>query len=156
MHSEPQIDAPLFKLKLPLAGNTWHGFESETVWVQGLSNRTLMLRNSPFFAKGLSNLDVVDAKIENNELIFVGVLVKGGHSTYRVIPDNAISDVRFLEYWKKLAALGCTYESYSGINLKIYSVDVPPTSDVKAVYSILQAGEKNGIWDFEEGHFAGE
>jgi Domain of unknown function (DUF4265) len=155
MHIQPQTDAPLFKLILPLGDNAWHGFESETVWVQGLSDRTLLLRNSPFFAKGLSNLNVVDAKVENNELVFAGVRSKGGHSTYRLMVGNAVSDTRFQERWKELAALGCTYESFSGVDLKLYTVDVPPASNVEAIYVVLQAGERNGIWDFEEGHFAG-
>jgi Domain of unknown function (DUF4265) len=155
MHAQPQTDSPLFKLTLPLNAKSWHGFGSEIVWAQGLPDRTLLLRNSPFFAKGLSNLDVVDAKVDNNELFFTGVRSKGGHSTYRLMVDNAISDTRFQERWKELAALGCTYESFNGSNLKLYAVDVPSALDVKAVYVVLQGGEHDGIWDFEEGHFAG-
>jgi hypothetical protein len=156
MHTQPQIDTPLFKLAIPLNGNVWHEFGSETVWVEGLADSTLLLRNSPFFAKGLSNLDTVYAKIENDELVFAGVHSKGGHSTYRLMLDNAVSDERFQECWRKLAVLGCTYESFSGSNLKLYAVDVPLASNVKAVYAVLQAGEQGGVWDFEEGHFAGD
>ncbi len=60
------------------------------------------------------------------------------------------------EYWKKLEAIGCTYESTT-LNTKhgkkvLYSIDVPDSTDLYAVYSILEDGEKNGVWMFQEGH----
>lgn len=153
MHAEPQTDAPAFKMTIPLAANAWHGFGTETVWVEGLSDGTLRLKNTPFFAKGLSYLDVVDVKIEDDELLFSGVRQRGGHSTYRLILEDAATEVQFAERWKALAALGCTYESFA--DLRLYAVDVPSAGAVKAVYQLLRAGESDGIWDFEEGHFAG-
>lgn len=153
MHIEPQVDTPLFKMTIPLGKASWHGFGTETVWVEGLPDKTLRLRNTPFFAKGLSNLDVVDVKIEDDELVFAGVRSRGGHSTYRIILDDTSTDMQFAERWKTLQALGCTYESFSGTELRLYAVDVPSRAAVKAVFDALQAGERDGIWDFDEGHY---
>jgi hypothetical protein len=51
-----------------------------------------------------------------------------------------------------LEMLGCTYESgYIGQGT-IYSIDVPDATDICRVYSILEDGQKNSIWIFEEGH----
>jgi len=62
----------------------------------------------------------------------------------------------FNRYWERLGNLGCSYESKShrtslGDRI-LYSIDVPAQSDVRAVYSILEEGERNGIWMFQEGH----
>ena len=32
------------------------------------------------------------------------------------------------------------------------AVDVPPKADIYEVYSLLEAGEQNGVWEFDEGH----
>ena len=153
MHIEPQTDAPLFKMTIPLGDNAWHRFGSETVWVEGLPDKTLRLRNTPFFAKGVSYLDIVDVKVEDHELVFAGVRSRGGHSTYRLILDDAVTDQQFAERWKTLEALGCTYESFKDSGLRLYAIDVPPLSDVKEVFAALKAAERDGVWDFEEGHF---
>jgi hypothetical protein len=153
MHAEPETDAPAFKMTIPLGADAWHGFGTEVVWIEGSLDGTLRLRNTPFFAKGLSYLDVVDVKIEDDELLFYDVRQRGGHSTYRLILEDAATEAQFSERWKALAAHGCTYESFA--DLRLYAVDVPSVEAVKAVYQLLQAGEREGIWDFEEGHFAG-
>jgi hypothetical protein len=154
MHNEPQLDAPIFKMTISLGDHAWHGFGTETVWVEGLPDGTLRLRNTPFFAKGLSYLDVVDVKVEDEELLFSGVRQRSRHSTYRLILEESTTDEQFADRWTAFAALGCTYESFG--DLRLYAVDVPTTEAVKAVYLLLQAGEQAGLWDFEEGHFAGK
>lgn len=154
MHAEPQVDGPLFKMTISLGDHAWHGFGTETVWVEGLPDRTLRLQNTPFFAKGLGYLDIVEVKIEDDELLFSSVRQHGGHSTYRLILEGSTTDKQFSERWKFLAALGCTYESFG--DLRLYAVDVPTIEAVKAAYPLLQAGERDGIWDFEEGCYAGK
>jgi Domain of unknown function (DUF4265) len=153
MHSEPKVDTPLFKLTIPLGDNAWHGFGAETVWVEGMPDQTLRLRNSPFFAKGLSNLDVVEIQVQDDELVFTKVLTRGGHSTYRLILEDGVTDQQFAEKWKLLEALGCTYESFETPSLRIFAVDVPPTVAVSSAYALMQASEREGIWDFDEGHY---
>jgi hypothetical protein len=59
-----------------------------------------------------------------------------------------------------MQSLGCTYES-SSIDTKLgtkklYSVDVPASSDIYMIYNILEEGERNGVWMFQEGHVGHE
>ena len=44
-----------------------------------------------------------------------------------------------------------TYES-AEMNTLLLAVDVPPGVDVYAAYTLLEKGEADGIWYFEEGH----
>ena len=154
MHIEPQVGAPVFKMTIPLGDNAWHGFGSEMVWVEGLPDRTLRLQNTPFFAKGLSYLDIVQVEVKDDELLFSSVYQRSGHSTYRLILEESTTDEQFAKRWNSLKALGCTYESFD--DLRLYAVDVPTIEAVKAAYPLLQAGVLDGVWDFEEGHYAGK
>jgi hypothetical protein len=35
------------------------------------------------------------------------------------------------------------------------AVDIPPGTDVSAIYRLLQEGEDANVWAFEEGYFIG-
>lgn len=35
---------------------------------------------------------------------------------------------------------------------RLFAIDVPPEADIHGVYSMLEDGEREGAWDFEEGH----
>lgn len=138
----------------------WHGQPREGLWGEKIENSpsgtVYRLMNSPFFARGVSFRDVVRATRghDGEELQFAGVLDRSGHSTYMIlVPPDARS---FEDYWSRLEALGCTYESATwNISLgkrTLYSVDVPDTTDIYRVYAILEEGEKVGLWRFQEGH----
>jgi hypothetical protein len=148
------------KILFPLDPDDWHGRVSESLWAAPLHESAVSnafeIQNSPFFARGISFLDVVRAvrHPEYGDLEFAGVVDRGGHSTYMILvtPDNPA----FASYWKRLEDVGCTYES---ANLKtavgdrvLYSVDVPETTDVRVVYAVLAEGEQKDIWLFQEGH----
>ena len=34
----------------------------------------------------------------------------------------------------------------------MYSVDVPKTANIQKVFAMLETGESQGVWGFEEGH----
>jgi hypothetical protein len=51
--------------------------------------------------------------------------------------------------WEHLATLGCTYERATQ---RLISVDVPPTTDIYRAYDLLEDGERNQVWNFEEAH----
>jgi hypothetical protein len=144
---------PLRKLRFNFESDAWHGRASETLWVEAVGNGKYRLRNSPFFAKGLSFQDIVIAREEDQELIYVSTMVSSGHSTYRATLRDGGSRPLFDKYWEPLQKLGCTFESASpAINL--ISIDVPPSADIRAVYRLLETGESDQVWEFEEGHCA--
>ena len=139
----------------------WHGRPREGLWAEPLRTgkwgTVYQLRNSPFFARGISHLDVVRAEPrvgDPPELAFVGVVDRAGHSTYMILVPPDSPD--FTTYLGRLEKLGCSYESKSlsvGPGLRtLYSIDVPPSSDINAVYAILEQGEQDKVWIFQEGH----
>jgi Domain of unknown function (DUF4265) len=140
----------------------WHGAGSEGIWAEPVKESTsssiYRLLNSPFYARGVSYLDIVRAVPRADEgvgLQFAEVIEHSGHSTYMilVLPQS----LHFNIFWRRLEVLGCTYEPTGVIatgfgQRELYSVDVPTSSDVHAVYSVLEDGERDNIWVFQEGH----
>lgn len=128
-----------------------HG-DPERLWAEPVSGSLFRLRNSPFFAKGVSFLDVVEAREADTQGVFdyVRTARASGHSTYRVLVAKGSPD--FESCWRRLAEMGCSYESADRGKNWLYSVDVPPEADVFVVYGELEAGEKRSLWLFDEGH----
>jgi hypothetical protein len=131
----------------------WHGFETETVWAEYLSENRCKLKNSPFHAKGVSFEDVVHVNREpqSDAYLFDSISIAAGHSTYRILVSKSTELEYFEKYWKPIQALGCTYEAAQDL-YSIIAVDVPSEADIHEVYRLLENGEENGVWDFEEGH----
>lgn len=124
------------------------GFGSESLWAEPLTHGRYRIRNSPFYAYGISTEDIVIAEQEDGLLRVQRVILRGNHSTYRLkLSGLLINSPEFLEHWRPLQELGCTFEQGP-----LIAVDVPPSADIYAVYSLLEAGESEGVWEFEEGH----
>jgi hypothetical protein len=126
-------------------------YSTESLWANDLGNGQYRLENSPFIAYGYSYHDIVEAREKNRLLFIVGVLIPGGHSTYRLfLKDGVVRESnKFTDVWHPMEELGCTYEVATS---RLLSIDVPPPANIFAVYAILQAGESAGVWDFEEAH----
>jgi hypothetical protein len=156
------LDENLVRIYFHLDPEDWHGRPNEGLWAEPLNQTSSVdifrLRNSPFFAKCVSFEDIVRAVPRpdgGHGLEYAGVIDHSGHSTYMLlVPPNQQNN--FEIYWKRLECLDCTFESTSiQISLgprTLYSVDVPHLTDIHAVYSILDDGESNGIWVFQEGY----
>ena len=146
---------PLAKILFHLGNSEWHGFSTESVWADRIACDRCRLRNTAFFAKGVSLWDVVAVTPNDNALEFKSIIVRGGHSTYRILVPKAkpISEDEFQRRWEPLRSLGCSYQS-GGFGFKLYAVEVPPNTDMQEVYRLLEKGEKEGVWDFEEGNCA--
>jgi len=137
----------------------WPGPGGETLWAEpivGSEWRHFRLMNSPFHVRGVSFQDVVKARpIENSDVVqFESVVERGGHSTYMLIMLG--SKPRVDAYWDVLEKMGCSYESapahWEGEQRKLYSVDVPPSTDLDAVYEMIERGENDKVWIFQEGY----
>ena len=122
---------------------------TESLWAEPAGDCLFRLRNVPFFARGFSELDVVRVEQSDGRLVVKSVDERGGHSTYRIFLPEKTTDEKFSGDYAPLAGLGCTYERS---NRRLVAIDVPPQTDVYAVYAILESGEANGLWEFEEGH----
>ena len=71
------------------------------------------------------------------------------HSTYQLIVNDPAGHALCRRYWQPLEDLGCTFER---ADAKLIAIDVPPEVDVHRAYAFLEAGETDGVWNFEEGH----
>ncbi len=143
------------KIWFELDSSEWHCHGSETLWASPIvasESRLFQIANSPFFVRGISYLDIVQAtKTKNDQILdFVEVVQRGGHSTYMLLMQRRNS------YWSMLKTMGCSYESMH-VDLSmgrrlLFSVDVPPLAHVHEVYEILERGERDGVWVFQEGY----
>ena len=149
----------LIKVSFELDESDWHGHGSETLWASPIVEsewRHFRIMNSPFFARGISYRDIVKASAFDNDFIldFKEVVERGGHSTYMLLFEA--TEPRFSSYWNMLEKSGCSYES-TRIELSIgqrssFSVDVPPSADIYEIHEILQRGENDSVWIFQEGY----
>jgi hypothetical protein len=150
----------LVKILFHLDPTDWHGTLRESLWAEPVAGATpgavYTLRNTPFYARGVSLMDIVRVTPgkDGAALEFAGVVDRSGHSTYMLLVPPISAE--FDNYWARLQALGCTFESASqrtslGERM-LYAVDVPASSDIYAVYEVLEEGERQNIWLFQEGH----
>lgn len=142
-------DEPLVKVFINLQPADWHQYNTESVWAKPLGENLYQIRNVPFYAMELSHDDVVYASLADDVLIAQTVEGRGGHSTYRFIVMDGITDEQWAPYWHLLEEIGCTYERGGA---RLFAVDVPPRTDIYKVYELLDAGEKAGVWGFQEAH----
>jgi hypothetical protein len=147
----------LTKIRFKLDPSDWHGHGSETLWATQAVGRNAgyQIENSPFFARGISHLDIVKATPSDTRdvLDFEELLKRGGHSTYMLIVTNESS---FASRWKTLRDKKCSYESmYIDLSFgrrQLLSVDVPPTTNLVEVYDALAQGEADKVWLLQEGY----
>jgi Domain of unknown function (DUF4265) len=142
----------LVKVLFELDPADWHGESGENLWAKPLADteEVFEIENSPFFAKGVSYLDLVRAVERDGQYRFAGSVALSGHSTYRLIIGK--HQEAFETWWKRLHELNCSFESGDFQGQRLLAVDVPASTDIFAVYKILEEGKKREIWLFEEGH----
>jgi hypothetical protein len=117
----------------------------ESVWALPLEEGLFQIDNIPFFVTGIALGDVVSAISDGDELRFQEVVRPSGHSTLRLIiyDKSEVPTVR-----KLLEERGCTSE---GSHIPgLISVDVPPSVSLAALRAMLDEGEAQERWGYEE------
>jgi hypothetical protein len=129
-------------------------YETERVWAECISDNRFRILNSPFFVFGISFGDEVEAEPYGEVFNFVRVVQRSGRSTYRIIlqNENRIEGSEFLKHWEPFREAGCSFES---ANSRYIAVDMPRSAHVAELYELLERGEEQGVWVFEEGYYAG-
>lgn len=142
------------KVRFNVDPNDQRGIKTESLWAERLGLGRFRILNSPFFVFGISAEDVVEADEERDGLIFRNLISRGGHSTYRIFLQDGrmITDQEFRAYWEPISQLGATFENADD---HFVSVDIPPGKDVATIYKLLERGEHDGIWAFEEVNYEG-
>jgi hypothetical protein len=137
------------KIRILLPEDAWHKVEAEWLWGELIEDSIYALRNTPFYALGLSYDDRVKVDDVDGNLTMLGVVSRGGHSTYRIFAKKGDENSRVQALFRKLHDLHCGIE---GATEKLIAVDVLPEADIHKVYQVLERAEQDGIIDFEEGH----
>lgn len=112
------------------------GENVETLWAERVGPDLYRLDNSPFWAYGVSWLDVVEAHTDaDGQLVMSRVAEKSGHRTVRVIFDRgADQSPQARAVLDGVVALGASYE---GMNPRYVAIDIPPEADLMAVARYL-------------------
>jgi len=137
------------KIRIALPEDAWHKVEAEWLWAERIEDSIYALRNTPFYALGLSYDDRVKVDDADGNPTMRGVVSRGGHSTYRIFAKKGHENPRVQALLKKLNDLHCGIE---GATQKLIAVDVLPEADIHMVYRALEEAQHAGIIDFEEGH----
>ena len=139
----------LVKVTIPLSEDNLAGAATESLWAEPVQDGIYRLRNVPFYAKGVSYDDLIEAEPRNGVLLFKGVRQHNGHSTYRIFAKNGRDAPNVLILIERLKKMRCSIEAATD---KLVGVDVLPQADIYQVYEALEESERNGDVDFQEGH----
>lgn len=145
------------KVRIELAEGLWHGAESEGIWCETVATGQYRVRNIPFYAFNISLDDIIEAEINESDgrLFFNGIVVKpSGNHVYRCMV-NRDSPKQSQKYLELINSMNCFYETAIHGDFELFSIDVPSDVDVNKIYDILELGEADGSWDFEEANYAG-
>ncbi len=140
----------MVKITIPLSDDNLSGATSESLWAEPKDNGRYVLRNVPFYAKGLSCDDLVEAEQSGGNLVFQRVAQHNGHSTYRVYARQGRTAPDVAALLEKLRGMRCDVEPATD---KLVGIDVLPEADVYRVYAALSEAEQAGTIDFQEGHY---
>ena len=139
----------LVKITIPLPPDNLAGAATESVWAEPLDDGTYKVKNVPFYAKGLSCEDIVEAEPQEGTLVFKRVVRHNGHSTYRIYAASGRTTPDAESVVEKLQEMHCDIEPATD---NLVGVDVLPEADIYKVYGTLADAERSGKIDFQEGH----
>jgi hypothetical protein len=143
------------QVSLPLDPDSWHGTSSEGIWARLVKalppyKAIVEVDNIPFFTRSLSLRDKISIMYDEGRVKFDAVFERGGHSTCQVFVENeSFKASRMLDMVK---AIGCDREMAEFRGGKLYALDIPPEVDIHEVYEILDKGQREGSWLFQEGY----
>jgi len=124
----------------------WPPVTRENMWAVDLGDGRYRIDNIPFYVMGISDGDLITAtKEEDERLVFSELVEASSNSTFRLIVSNEeeISEVR-----KIFRELGCPSELVSH---GLISLHVPGSVTMKPIATLIEQGEEDGRWGFEEG-----
>jgi uncharacterized protein DUF4265 len=136
-------------------GPPWPPYDVEWIWATQVGPDRYRLDNVPFYARGISCGDVVEATTayaSGQGLAFKSVVNRSGHSTFRIMisgtrrADNA---ELFDACIASLRALGCTFEKASDV---LWALDC--SINPHWVREVLAIGVEDGLLEVEDGYVA--
>lgn len=145
--NRPIPESQKIRIKLEI-DDGWPPVSIEGLWGSRQPSGNFILNNPPFFAFGLSNGDEVRTETDDRGLLWITErVVRGGHSTIRIIANSATDTPDHL-LEEVFLPLGIDGESTP--RFRILALDIAPEADVRAAKAVLRAGLDAGRWDYEE------
>lgn len=130
----------------------WPPVTAERMWATPTSqDNVVVVDNIPFFVRGVACYDVVAVTQDEAGVLWAGKKIRwSGNCTIRVIPypDGPLHGDRqaVLDAFAPFGVEGAGAERYS-----LVALNVPANADLVAVKRLLQEGEQDNRWAYEEG-----
>ncbi len=129
----------------------WPPVGGESLWAFPLGGNRYRLDNTPWFVRGASCYDIVEAIAPDADSVPVvqQVVEHSGHLTVRVLllDDRSLDSIaRVIAEFNSLG-VDCEGDQDHGL----IALDVPPSTRLAPVKDYLNDGQVNGRWDVEEG-----
>jgi len=147
------MNAELVKVRFSLEQDEdgWPPATSEGVWAEPLGGDRYRISNTPWWVRGLSYDDVVEARADSDGILWATRKITfSGRLTVRVIPLRegplAGSERAVLDAFTDLGVGG----EIAGHGYRIVALDIPPDADFRAIVARLRAGQADGSWAYEE------
>jgi hypothetical protein len=118
----------------------------ENLWAVDLGNGRYRIDNIPFYVRGISDGDVIAAKMEEDgRLVFSKLVEASSNSTFRLIVSDESETPKVRKMFREL---DCPSELVSH---GLISIHIPGSIVMKPIATLIEQGEENGQWSFEEG-----
>ena len=122
-------------------------FEIERLWCKKLDDNQYEVDNIPFIVNRVALGDIITVEFDDEEkqYYFDSFVKTSGNSTIRLHLENeSLTD----EVCNILSQFGCISEVL--MSRKIVAANVPKEISYKSIKNFLEAGEKEGKWEYEE------
>jgi hypothetical protein len=140
------------RIRFPLEQlDNWPPVAAENLWgLPGSVEGEYVIDNIPFFVRGLSRFDTVQAEAGGDDILtFVKILGSSGHSTIRVFVSGRLTvEQSTLEIEK----LGCGVET--GGFKDLLAVDIPDAATRLALIRTLKEWKRESLVEYEDGKIA--
>jgi hypothetical protein len=129
-------------------------WEQLLAWPVVESDRCFRIESIPFFVKGISRGDIIQAKVSENSEVqqgeffeFDSIVERGGHNTYRLLlREKHTTDPELTK--KELLAKELALEVEDD---DFFAVDVPPSVNQREIDNFLMAEAESGRWGLQDG-----
>ncbi|WP_239091097.1 DUF4265 domain-containing protein [Asanoa iriomotensis] len=130
----------------------WLPYDTEGLWARLVTADTARVANVPFLQDGVAEGDVVRFTTDDDGVRWsVERVEASGNCTIRVLPlpDGPLGRSARAVH-EKFAPFGLGGETFSA-EFPFVALTVPADTDLGAVKVLLESGETEGWWAFEEG-----
>lgn len=129
----------------------WPPVSVESLWAIDLGDGTVRLNNTPWFVRGIASNDIIVVRPDDDGDLWAGDTVQPSqHCTIRliVLKDDGSAAARqsVLEAFHRLGTTGEGIERY-----RMVALDVPPEADLPKILKLLNHGDTEEWWHWEEG-----